>query len=207
MSEPLIHVARGEAEFGACTLAEAREMVDAGFFLPTDEAWVPGMSEWRPLGETIARLMVEGADWRDKVVAGAEGLSRVLGRSMGQFVAGVKAHAGEAPETMSRARKLALEQQLPQFQKLLAEHLRDKPATIARAAVQNEAVMRNVFGALYACLPKPLCRLVSPQAFNSFCMEHRQRLVGGAGASATAPHGPTADAPKTNSIPDDASRT
>ena len=134
MPQPLIHVARGEAEFGACSLAEAREMVEAGFYLTMDEAWVPGMSEWRPLGETISRLMVEGVDWRDKVVAGAEGLSRGLGRSMGQFVAGVKASAGEEPEMMSRPRKLALEQQLPQFQKLLAEHLRDKPVTIARAA-------------------------------------------------------------------------
>jgi len=207
MPEPLIRVARGEAEFGTCTLAEVREMVDAGFFLPTDEAQVLGMSEWRPLGETITRLTVESGDWRDKVVAGATGLSRVLGRSVGQFVAGVKAQASDEPEGMSRSRKLALEQQLPQFQKLLAEHLRDKSVTIARAAVQNQAVMRNVFGTLYACLPKPICRLVSREAFNSFCMEHRQRLIGGAGASTTATPATTVDAPKTDVISDDTPRT
>ncbi len=178
MPEPLIHVARGEAEFGSCTLAEAREMVDAGFFLTTDEAWAPGISEWRPLGETITRLTVEGADWRDKVVAGVTGLSRVLGRSAGLFVAGVKAHAGQGQEAISIAKRKALEQYVPQFKQLLAEHFRNKPAAIARAALQDDAVIRNLFGAVYDCLPKPLCRFVSEAVFIDFCLEHRQRLVG-----------------------------
>lgn len=206
MPDPVIHVARGEVEFGACTLAEAQEMVDAGFFLQTDQAWVQGMTEWRPLGETITRLMVEGGGWRDKVVAGATGLSRVVGRSVGRFVAGVKSHAGEGPETMSHAKKLALEQCVPQFQKLLAEHLRDKPVTIARSAVQNEAVMLNVFGALYACLPKPLCRLVPQTVFTTFCMDHRQRLLGDPASSATTT-GAAADATRTKPVSNDASRT
>ena len=202
MPDPVIHVARGEVEFGACTLAEAQEMVDAGFFLPTDQAWAQGMTGWRPLGETTTRLMAEGGDWRDKVVAGATGLSRVVGRGVGHFVAGVKSHAGQEPEAMSHAKKLALEQYVPQFQKLLAEHLRDKPVTIARSAVQNEAVMRNVFGALYACLPKPLHRLVPPTVFTTFCLEHRHRLLGAAAAATTA-SGDFMAAPKTDRTPDD----
>jgi hypothetical protein len=195
MPEPLIHVARGEAEFGAYSLAEAREMMEAGFFLRTDEAWVAGMSEWRPLGETIARLTAEGADWRDKVVAGAEGLSRVLGRSVGQFVAGVKTHAGPSQESFSHAKRKALEQYVPQFKQLLGEQFRDKPAAIARAALRDDTVMRNVFGAVYDCLPNALRRFVPQAVFIEFCLEHRQRLVGDITVSKSTP-----------GISDDASR-
>jgi hypothetical protein len=186
MPEPLIHVARGEAELGTFTLAETEELVEAGFLQSTDDAWSDRMPEWRPLRETLPRLKAASADWRDKVVAGATLLSRVVGRRAGRLVATVKSQAADGQQAPSQAKQLALEQYLPQFQKLLAQQLRDKPAAVLQAAVQDESVMRNVFGALYDCLPKPLCRFVPGSLFVSFCMEHRQRLFAGAVASATS---------------------
>src|SRR5262245_31973653 len=141
MPEPLIHVARGETELGAFTLAEAAELLDAGFLQPTDEAWSQRMPEWRPLAETLSRLKAASADWRDTVVAGATLLSRVVGRRAGNFVATVKSRAADSQQTLSEAKRRALEEYLPQFQKLLTEQLRDKPAAVIRAAVHDEAVM------------------------------------------------------------------
>jgi hypothetical protein len=37
--------------------------------------------------------------------------------------------------------------------------------------------MRKLFGATYDCLPKPVYRFVSEQAFIEFCMERRRELL------------------------------
>src|SRR5437867_1399116 len=184
MPEPLIHVARGEAELGTFTLTETEELVETGFLQITDDAWSDRMAEWRPLGETLPRLKAASADWRDKVVAGATLLSGVVGQRAGRFVATVRSQAADGKEAVSHAKRLALERYLPQFQKLLAEQLRDKTAAVIQAAVHAEWVVRNVFGALYDCLPRPLRRLAPEAIFVNFCMDHRQRLFAVAVVSA-----------------------
>ena len=187
MPEPVIHVARGETELGAFLLSEAEELVEAGFLQFTDDAWTGPMAEWRPLGETMSRLKASSADWRDKVVAGATLLSRVVGHRAGRLVGAVQSQASDGKEAVSQAKRRALEQHLPQFQKLLAEQWRDKPVTVIQAAVNDEAVMRKVFGAFYDCLPGPMRRFVPQGAFVSFCLEHRQRFFATAGPSAANP--------------------
>jgi pimeloyl-ACP methyl ester carboxylesterase len=62
-------------------------------------------------------------------------------------------------------------------QKLLAAQLKDKPLTAARSALQNDELMRKAFGALYDCLPRPVCRFIGEDAFMRFCLQHRERLL------------------------------
>lgn len=193
MPEPMVHIARDEVELGAFPLAEARELLDAGFFQPADDAWAHGMAGWEPLRETITKLTAAGEDWRDKLVVGAEALSRVVGRRVGRLVGNVKAQAAQGRDAVAIGRQLALEHYLPQLQQRLAEHLRHKPVALAQAAVRDATLTRKLFGAFYECLPKPVCRFVAEDAFISFCMEHRERLLGTAGVSPDAPEATTSD--------------
>src|SRR6185369_12948923 len=91
-------------------------------------------------------------DWRDTVVAGSTALSRIIGRRVGKFVANVKLQATDGQGALSTARKMALEQYLPQFNKLLAEKLREKPADFARDALRSDDTMRKLSSGLYHCL-------------------------------------------------------
>lgn len=43
--------------------------------------------------------------------------------------------------------------------------------------VQDDEFMRKTFGAVYDCLPKPVCRFIGEERFIAFCLEHRRRLV------------------------------
>ena len=178
MPEPLLHIARAGSAIGTFTLEEARELVDAGFLHGTDEGWIRGMDEWQPLQSILGQPGIPLADWRDKVIAGATAVSGVVGRSVGDFVKNVRARAAKGQSALTQAKTLALDHFLPQFQKRAAEYLRDKPVAFVKEAARNTEAARKVFGALYDCLPRPLCRFVSEPDFIAFCMEHRQRLLG-----------------------------
>jgi len=198
--ETVIHVARDEAPLGTFAPDEVLELLDTGFLKPGDASWMRGMKEWRPLNETMSRVPPAGhpPDWRDSVVAGSTALSRLIGRGMGKFVANVKVQAGGGPGVLTRARKMALEQYLPQFNKLVTETLREKPADFAREALRNDDTMRKFSGGLYQCLPRSLRRFVAEEAFVGFCLEHRQKLVvpsGLTGSPPTAPVPPAGPAP------------
>jgi predicted CoA-binding protein len=64
----------------------------------------------------------------------------------------------------------------PQLQKLVAHQLVQKPIGSVQIALRNEKFMRTFFGALYDCLPRPVCRFVSEPAFIQFCLEQRETL-------------------------------
>lgn len=201
MPDSLLHLARDGKELGAFTLEEVRELAETGFLQPTDEVWFRGLNGWRPLEEVLGEAMSPHGDWRDKLIAGTTALSGVVGRRLGQMVGGVKARAAQGQDALAQARTVALEQFLPQFQKRAAEYLRDKPATLARNALASEELARKVFAALYDCLPRPVCRFVSETDFIAFCLEHRQRLLGGAapdepGTPAGTPGDSSPDAPR-----------
>lgn len=197
MPEPSIHVARGGIEFGAFPLSECEELMASGFFLGTDDAWCHDMPEWQPLEQTVTRLKAANAGWRDKIVEGATLISRLVGRRAGRFVGQVKAQTGQGVDTLSQAKNLALEQYLPQLQRFLALQFRDKPATVIQAALRDETVLRNVFGGLHDCLPRPVRRFVPQTIFVNFCMDHRQRLFTNAVAASKPAEPPSAGAEQT----------
>lgn len=179
MSEKNIHVTRGETQLGVFAISELRELLASGFLKADDDAWMAGMADWQPLGDVLAKLPSSptAMDWRDKVIIGSTALSRILGRRAGKFVADAKARAAGQPDAAAADKPVLLEVYLPQIKRLMAEHLRDKPANALMAATHDEVLMKKMFGALYDCLPKPILRFVSEPDFIQFCMEHRQYFV------------------------------
>jgi hypothetical protein len=66
----------------------------------------------------------------------------------------------------------------PQIQKLVAHQLVKQSLTRVQAAMRDDGVMRELFGATYDCLPKPVYRFVKEETFIQFCMERRQKILG-----------------------------
>jgi hypothetical protein len=172
-----IHIARDEEELGRFTTEEVTELLVAGFFRSSDRYWMPGMIDWLPIGEVFSPA-------KEKAVPALAALHRRLGETSASLAANVsrvvkhvKVGATQTGQAVSKTKERLLEKQLPAFQKLLADQLKDKPLAAAKSALHNEEVMRKAFGALYDCLPKPVCRFISEDAFIRFCLEHRERLL------------------------------
>ena len=197
MPNKIIHVTRGEAQLGVFVAREVRELLASGFLKASDDAWMAGMADWQPLGDVLAKLPTETStvDWRDKVIIGSTAISRLIGQRAGKFVADAKARAAEQPDDSSSAKPILLDVYLPQFKRLLAEYLRDKPANALKSATHDEVLMKKLFGALYDCLPKPILRFVPEADFIKFCMDHRQYFVEemGKDTEQTAPKPSTAE--------------
>ena len=68
---------------------------------------------------------------------------------------------------------------IPQIRKIVSDLGQTKPFQALRSSVGDDQFMLKVFGAAYDCLPKPVHRFVSEQHFVTFCMKHRDQLVGG----------------------------
>ena len=174
-----IHIARDGEELGIFTPDEVNELLATGFFKPADQYWMPGLSDWQPIGEVFKAAVASPApaNWlatvRRQVV---ERSTDVIAR-VGGLVQTVRSGAAEGGQSLSNARQKILEEQLPQLQKLLAAQLKDKPLIAARSALQNDDLMRKAFGALYDCLPRPVCRFIAEEAFIRFCLQHRERLL------------------------------
>lgn len=191
MPNKIIHVTRGEAQLGVFIASEVRELLASGFLKESDDTWMAGMADWQPLGEVLAKLPSEAAtvDWRDKVIIGSTALSRVLGRRAGKFVADAKARAADQSDDAASTKPVLLDAYLPQFKRLMAEQLRDKPATALKSATEDDFLVKKLFSALYNRLPIPILRFVPEADFIKFCMEHRQYFVEekGKDAEQTAP--------------------
>jgi hypothetical protein len=174
-----IHVARDEEELATFTPDEVSELLTSGFFKPADKYWMPGMSEWQPIGEVFGPPPASPAPSSWLTTIGrhvVEGSSDVVAR-VGGLVQTVKAGAAGTAHSLSQTKQKILEEQLPNLQKLLAAQLKAKPLAAARRALQNDDLMRKTFGALYDCLPKPVYRFISEDAFVRFCLAHRERLL------------------------------
>lgn len=66
-----------------------------------------------------------------------------------------------------------LEEQWPKIQQLFKEHV--GPAALA--AAQNDQTMQSLFKTVYSILPFPVRMVVKEDAFVTFCLEHRTRLL------------------------------
>jgi hypothetical protein len=179
MPDRKIHIARGEEELGTFTDEEVSELLVTGFFQPTDRYWMPDMADWLPVGEAFKPSMGASkpasrlASFRQSVTETSAGLAARLGSIVDQ----TKTTAAGTSRALTATKQRMLEEQLPLLQRLLKEYLKEKPLAAVRGALQNEETMRKTFGALYDCLPKPVCRFVAEDAFVRFCFEHRERLL------------------------------
>lgn len=175
-----IYIARGEAELGILTDAETVELLRAGFLLSTDHYWTGGMPDWKslaefkpePEGENRPAALMKLAKQTVKS-AGEAAVSRAA-----QLTSRLKSVTGSGRSQLSAATNQMLDSFTPQIQKVVSNQLVGHSLTRLQAAMHDDEFMRKLFGATYDCLPKPIHRFITEQAFIEFCLDRRQKLVG-----------------------------
>jgi hypothetical protein len=173
-----LHIARVESELGVLTDSEAVEMLRAGFLSPADLCRREGTTDWRPLAE----LPIEVEAKPDSTFKLAQQKLAATGGAAlahaAQFTQKFKRVVARGRTQMTDSASRMLDSYTPQIQDLVANQLVRQSVTRTQAALQDDAFMRKVFGATYDCLPRPVCRFVSEEAFIQFCLERRRRLLG-----------------------------
>jgi len=173
----MLHIARVENELGVLTDREALEMLDAGFLSP-DDLYRDGKSDWKPLAELTCEQEAKSASTlklaQQKIAAtGSAAFSQAV-----QFTQKLKSAAVRGGAHLTDSSRGMLDSYTPQIRKLVENQLVQHSITRAQNVLHNDDFMRKVFGATFDCLPKPIHRFISEQAFIEFCLERRQRLLG-----------------------------
>jgi hypothetical protein len=171
-----LQIVRDGIELGWATEPEALELLRAGFLLPTDKFLREGETDWKSLGELDA-----GGAGKSTPTSIFKKVSAVGSTAASQAVrltSKLTAAAKLSSEQVSKSTVQALDTFKPQIRKLVSRQLVDSSVARVRDAMQDDGFMQKVFGATYDCLPKPVCRFVSEEAFIKYCMERRQELFG-----------------------------
>lgn len=180
MTDPL-SIARDGIELGTLPLGEVRLLLDAKFLLPTDVFWRKGMTDWRPLAELDAASATEKPNspgWSSSPRV------RAAARAAGVLARKLKDAVNAKSETLARTRERVLEDFTPQLRELVAARLKQTTGAVD-STLKNDETMRKVFGAVFDCLPKPVTRFVTEEQFVTFCMKHRQQILGRADSQST----------------------
>lgn len=173
-----LHIARVESELGMLTDSEALEMLRAGFLSPPDLYCREGTVDWKPLAE----LQIETEAKPDSTVRNAQQKLAATGGAAlaqaAQLTQRLKWAVARGKTQLTDSASRMLDSYTPQIQSLVANQLLQQSVTRTQAALQDDEFMCKVFGATYDCLPKPVCRFVSEEAFIQFCLERRRKLLG-----------------------------
>ena len=95
---------------------------------------------------------------------------------VGRISKGVSTLVKNQQTAMAESANRALEDYLPSLRNIVSDHL-PKMLRSAESALKDEVFLKNLFGAVYDCLPKPVRRLVPEASFVEFCLKHRHRLL------------------------------
>jgi hypothetical protein len=177
MANREIQVARDRVVLGALPENDARQLLEIGFFKPTDIFWADDVAEWKFLGDLDSDEPKEQKKWLDRAKRSASATAHAVVSSALVVTGKLKRFAFARKVGASEAAAKALEGYMPQIKKTLLRLADTKPVQAIQSGVRDENLMRKVFGAAYDCLPKPVCRFVSEQRFIDFCMQHKQRLL------------------------------
>ena len=179
MPDREIQVARDKIVLGALPETDARQLLQIGFFKPTDIFWAEGMTEWKLLTELAAERPRQNRSkqWFDQAKRSASSAATAVVDSAVIVTGQIKKLATAKRVSASEVASAALEGYLPQIKKILSRLADTKPVPAIRSGVRDDTLMRKVFGAAYDCLPKPVGRFVSEQRFIDFCVQHKQRLL------------------------------
>lgn len=175
MNDKII-VARNGMELGALLPAEAIELLRADFLKPTDIWRRENTDPWLPLAElpqptTAASLPKQ---LQTRLTKAAQ--SAATGAT--QFTAKLKSWVGQGQNQLTSSSRQMLEGFVPQLQKLVARELVQQSLVSARAVCRDDEFMRKLFGAVYDCLPRPVCRFIAEEAFIEFCLDRKTLLLG-----------------------------
>ncbi|MEW6157199.1 MAG: hypothetical protein AB1813_07175 [Verrucomicrobiota bacterium] len=176
--ENWVSIARNGQEFCQVTEQEILELLAAGFLLPTDTMRASPDAAWEALGDgklkpqehapATASTWLKVPEIPSRLIAGAiESASSTLRQ-------GLKKVSAASSDRLALASQQFLETQLPQIRRAI---WRKVQPTQVGAFLADNVLMQKTFGAVYDCLPKPVYRFISEEAFIAFCMQHKKRLL------------------------------
>lgn len=173
-----LRIARDGVELGTLPEREARELLEAGFLLPTDDYWTSGMPDWRELSRLEPEPPLKATELIDHALRTASIAKDKLTEGAIAALQKIKSTGAVARDGVSASSRKLLEDFTPHIRNIL---LSDQFAAVmrtARSAVENDVLMYKTFGAVYDCLPRPVCRFVDEVQFITWCMERRRMLLG-----------------------------
>ncbi len=177
MTEPLFHLARDGQRLGALPLGEIHELLAAGFLRPTDDYWLAGQTEWRPLSDLPASSTGPPSRLLERVQTAVAGASLVL-RGKAKLAAEIVSSLAERkPAYAAAPASRMLDDYLPRLRERAVASLQALQRPV-ESALRDEVFLRRLFGAVYDSLPKPVLRFVNEPQFIEFCLKHRQKLLG-----------------------------
>lgn len=176
MSEPRVHVVRGEVELGALPLSEVHALLATGLLRSTDEFWRPGQAAWRPLSELPA-VEAPAGNLFSRARESLAGATTFLHKSAGTLASRVSSTLEGQQQHLGAAANRVLEDYLPTLQSAVDKAVAQSTRSL-EAAARDDAFLGKLFGAVYDLLPRPVCRFVTEEAFIQFCFAHRERLLG-----------------------------
>jgi len=175
MSDPKIHVARGESALGVMSLSEVRALLAAGLFQPTDLFWTAGQADWQPLSQ-LPPAATPGATATSGIRDSLLSATTFFKRTAESAVNAVTSTVGAQRENLIAAREHVLEDYVPKLQGTVNRVLAESSRSVD-SALRDDVFLRKLFGAVYDLLPRPVCRFVGEEDFIQFCFKHRQRLL------------------------------
>ncbi|HEX5218821.1 MAG TPA: CoA-binding protein [Verrucomicrobiae bacterium] len=174
MSQKVI-IAREQIELGALTKAEVKELLDAGFLRTTD-TWRPeATNEWLPVSALFPEQTQQSLE--DVVRHKLATVGKSVASSASQMTSKLRSFTARGRRQLTASTTQLLESFLPQLRRLVASQLIKQPVQSIQSALKNDEFVQKFFGAVYDCLPKPVCRFVAEEAFIQFCMDRRAQLL------------------------------
>jgi lactoylglutathione lyase len=179
MSARVLNVARDGEPLGKFALKDLADLIEAGFLRPDDDYWISGMSDWRPLSELPELRAVGGttADWRSEAKDAMVNATGLLARGTTALAQKAREFATESWDRSSLATHQLLEDYLPKTRELVRQQLEAKPFLTSKTALENDDLMRRMFGSVFDTLPAAVRRWVDEDHFVGFCMDKRADLL------------------------------
>lgn len=183
----LVEITRDGIVLGHLPSSEALELLAVGFLRPNDQCRLEGRAELVSLNE-LARTAAPvspsapgvsppSRPWLGKAKSSVASAAHAVTGAAGQVAARLKSLTTTTFHTTAQATNLILTGYLPQLRQLLAQLPESRPIVSIRRGIRDEALMRKVFGALYDCLPRPVCRFVPEERFVRFCLDNHAKLL------------------------------
>ena len=179
MSTRVLNVARDGEQLGKFALKDLADLIEAGFLRPDDDYWISGMSDWRPLNE-LPELRAVGAataDWKSEAKDAMVNATGLLARGTTALAQKAREFASESWDRSSLATHQLLNDFIPKTRELVRQQLESKPFLASKTALENDDLMRRLFGSVFDTLPVAVRRWVDEDQFVSFCMDKKTDLL------------------------------
>ncbi len=176
MSADRIHISRGDLTLGVWTLVEVRELLNDGFLLPTDDYWVAGQPDWRPLSELPPDKPSAASAVMGRFGQALRDAAQTVECKPRQVIGAASNTAERQKHQVAQATERLLKDYLPKLREPVSRALAATSQTV-ETVLRDEVLLRKIFGAAYDVLPRSVCRFIDERTFVEFCLKHRARLL------------------------------